>query len=59
MAVQGSKWMHLLLKAPKGMEPLRAILDLAADVQVRDSRLPVLVIRDKEQARDHLTVRLV
>jgi len=59
VAVQGSKWMHLLIKAPQGMEMVRAVLDLAADVQVRDSRLPVLAIRDKEQARDRLTVRLV
>jgi len=57
--VQGSKWMHLLAKAPKGMETVRAILDLVADVRVRDSRLPVLAIRDKEQAHDRLTVRLV
>jgi hypothetical protein len=59
VTVQGSKWMHLLARAPKGMEVVRAILDLAADVRVRDTRLPVLVIRDKEQAREHLTVRLV
>jgi hypothetical protein len=59
VAVQGSKWMHLLARAPKGMEVVRAILDLAADVRVRDTRLPVLVIRDKEQACEHLTVRLV
>jgi hypothetical protein len=59
VALKGSKWMHLLVKAPKGMETIRAILDLAADVQVRDSRLPVLAIRDRQQARDRLAVRLV
>jgi len=59
ITVQGSKWMHLLVKAPKGMETIRGILDLAADVRVRDSRLPVLAIRHKEQARERLTVRLV
>lgn len=57
--VQGSKWMHLLTRAPKGMQTVRAILDLAADVRVRGARLPVLVIRDEERAREHLTVRLV
>jgi len=34
-------------------------LNLTADVRVRGSRLPALVIRDKEQARDRLTARLV
>jgi hypothetical protein len=57
--VQGSKWMHLLARAPRGMETVRAILDLAADVRLRGTRLPVLVIRDKERAREHLAVRLV
>lgn len=57
--VQGSKWMHLLAKAPKGMGGVRAILDLAADVRVRGTRLPALVIRNREQAQEHLTVRLV
>lgn len=58
MKVQGCKWMHLLIKAPKGMRPVRAILDLAADVRVRGSLLATLGIRDREKARTHLTVRL-
>ena len=57
--VRGSKWMHLLLKVPKGMERVRAVLDLAADVRAYGFRLPVLVIPDEERARDRLTVRLV
>jgi hypothetical protein len=57
--VSGSKDMHLLLKAPKGMKTVRAVLDLVADVRVRDTRIPALVIRDEKQAREHLTVRLV
>ena len=56
--VKGCKWMHLLVEAPKGATPVRATLDLAADVRVRGSRLPVLGLRDKELARAHLTVRL-
>ncbi len=56
--VQGSKWMHLLLKVPKGMGRVRAVLDLTADVQVYGSRLPALVIREKEVDK-RLTVRLV
>jgi hypothetical protein len=59
MKVQGGKWMHLLLKAPKGTLVIRAILDVTADVRVRSWQLPVVAIRDKEQARAHLTVRLV
>ncbi len=57
--VQGAKYMHLLVKVPKGMGPVRATLDLVGDVRVRDSRLPVVVIRNRQQARDHLSVRLV
>lgn len=56
--VQGSKWMHLLVKAPKGMPSGQAVLDLAADVEVRGSRLPVLVFRNRKEAEAHLTVRL-
>ncbi len=57
--VQGGKWMHLLMKVPRGMTPVRATLDLAADVCVRKVRLPVVVIRNRQQAKDRLTVRLV
>lgn len=57
--VQGGKWMHLLVKAPKGTTPVCATLDLAADVRVRESVLSVLAISDKQQAQDHLTVRLM
>jgi hypothetical protein len=56
--ITGCKWMHLLVKAPKGTSPVRAVFDLAADVRVRDSRLPVLGLCDQEQAHAHLTVRL-
>jgi hypothetical protein len=55
----GSKWMHLLLKAPPGMETIRAYLDLTADVQGKGWRLPVVAIRDEDRARAHLTVQLV
>jgi hypothetical protein len=56
--VLGSKWMHLLIKAPRGMEAVRATLDLAADVWVKGWRLPVVILRNKE-AHANLTVRLV
>ncbi len=57
--VQGAKYMHLLVKVPKGMTPVHATLDLVADVRVRQVRLPVVVIRKRQQAEDRLTVRLV
>jgi len=56
--LQGGKWMHLLVKAPKGMASSKAVLDLTADVTVRGSRLPVLVLRSRQEAESRLTVRL-
>lgn len=56
--VQGSKWMHLLAKAPKGMASGKAVLDIAADVTVRGLRLPVLVLRSRQEAEARLTARL-
>jgi len=56
--VKGGKWMHLLVKSPKGATTVRATIDLAADVHVRDSRLPVLALRDQEQVGAHRTVKL-
>ncbi len=56
LMVQGAQSMHLLVKVPGGMTPVRATLDLAADVCVRNSRLPVVAIRDRKRADDHLSV---
>jgi len=56
--VQGAKHMHLLLKVPKGMDTVRATLDLVADVSVYGSRLSA-VFPSTEEVRRHLTVRLV
>lgn len=56
--VQGSKWMHLLAKAPKGMVSGKAVLDLAADVSVRGLRLAVLALRNRKEAEAHLTTQL-
>ena len=56
--VQGTKWMHLLVKAPKGMTSGRALLDLEADVLVGGVRLPVVFWRKQEQAPEQLTVSL-
>jgi hypothetical protein len=49
MRVQGSKTMHLLVEAPKGMSSAWASLDLVADVLVRNSYLPTLMPRSRRQ----------
>ncbi len=56
--VQGTKWMHLLIKAPKGMRSGRALLELEADVQVGDFVLPVTIWRRQGQDPKQLTVTL-
>jgi hypothetical protein len=56
--MQGTKWMHLLVKAPKGMTSGRALVDLEADVLVRGVRLPVTFWRQQEQAAAQLTISL-
>ena len=56
--VLGTKWMYLLIKAPKGMTSGRALLDVEADVLVRGVRLPVTFWRKQEQAAAQLTVSL-
>ncbi len=56
--VLGTKWMYLLLKAPKGLTNGRALLDVEADVLVRGVRLPVTFWHKQEQAARQLTVSL-
>lgn len=56
--VQGTKWMYLLVKAPKDMTSGRALLELEADVLVRGVRLPVTFWRKQEQDPKQLTVTL-
>ncbi len=56
--VQGTKWMYLLVKAPKGLTSGQALLELEADVLVRGARLPVTFWRRQEQATPQLTVSL-
>ena len=56
--VLGTRWMYLLVKAPKGMTSGRALLELEADVLVRGVRLPVTFWRQQEQAAPQLTVTL-
>ncbi len=56
--VRGTKWMYLLVKAPKGQTSGRALLDLEADVRVGEARLPAIFWRQQEQAAEQLTVSL-
>lgn len=56
--IQGSKWMHLLLKVPNDMQRVRATLDITADVETQGIRVPVF-LRDKQQEQDRLSVWLV
>ena len=56
--VQGTKWMFLLVKAPKGLTSAQAFLELEADVLVRGARFPVTFWHRQEQAASPLTVPL-
>ena len=57
-SIQGSKWMYLLVKAPKGMALGQATLDLLADVEVRGLRLPVVIRHNRQQSAPQLIVQL-
>jgi hypothetical protein len=57
--ILGGKWMHLLVKAPRGAETIRSYLDLTAEVKGKGWRLPVVAIRDEDRSRAHLSVQLV
>jgi hypothetical protein len=56
--IEGSKWMYLLIQAPKGTSYGVAKLDLSADVEVRGSLLQALIWRKRTESADPLTVRL-
>ena len=56
--IKGIKWMHLLVKAPKGMPSGRAVLDLNVDARWHDSPLAVLTFRERDQLEVHLTAQL-
>jgi hypothetical protein len=58
LKVQGSKFMHMLLRVPKSMRPVEAFLDLIADVKIRDQVLRLNVGKKEVTARS-LKVRLV
>ena len=56
--IQGSKYMHMLLKVPKGMKPITAFLDLTADIKIRDQILR-LNVGKKESAAKSLKIKLI
>ena len=56
--IQGSKYMHMLLKVPKGMKPVVAFLDFTADIKIYDQYLRIGVGK-KEMAAKSLKVNLV
>ena len=59
IAIQGSKFMHLLVQAPKGIKTIKAVLSLFASVQIKGSVLAKLTMRDEKKITDQLTVSLV
>lgn len=59
MRVQGTKWMHLLMKLPKEQNTARASLDVTADVEMKGAILALLAFRRREQMDDQLIVELV
>jgi hypothetical protein len=58
MAVHGGKWMHLLVKAPKGMAAAMASIYLVADVVAGGAVIRVLLRKKSTEMRDQLTVQL-
>ncbi len=58
LKIQGSKFMHMLLKVPKEMKPVEAFLDLLADVKIRDQVLRINVGKKGETAKS-LKINLV
>lgn len=56
--IQGSKYMHMLLKVPKRMKPVTAFLDLIADIKIYD-QLIRLGVGKIEEASNPLKVNLI
>ena len=56
--VQGSKFMLMLLKVPKGMKPVEAFIDLVASVKIRDQVLPINISK-RDISANPLKVRLI
>lgn len=56
--VQGAKWMHLLIKAPKGMRSGKARLDLTAQVYVDSLLYWVPFLLPPEVRNEYLSIQL-
>jgi len=57
--IQGSKFMHLILKAPKGAYPLHATADVVATLRAYGSLLNVVIGLDEKTAQDRLNMVLI
>lgn len=57
--IQGVKCMYILLKKVKSIHRVGVLLDLVADVLVRNKRIPVLAIKDKKEASESLVAQLI
>jgi hypothetical protein len=57
VGLNGSKWMHLLVKAPREMQQASARLEMVADVTKKGFRIPMFAKPDRTAA-DPFTVRL-
>lgn len=58
IAVHGGKWMHLLIKAPKGMAPAMADIYLEADVAAAGRIMRALLRSKPDDMHDHLAAAL-
>jgi hypothetical protein len=58
LGVLGTKWMYLLVKAPKGLTSGQALLELEADVLIQGSRVAAKLWHQPDQAVAQLTVSL-
>lgn len=56
--VQGTKWMHLLIEAPKGLATGRALLELEAEIQAKNGLLPATLRRKQAHESTQLVVNL-
>lgn len=56
--IQGTKWMYLLVKAPKGFPRANVRLKLEADVVVGNTRVPAVFRHRRKQEAEPLTANL-
>jgi hypothetical protein len=57
-AVQGGKWMHLLVKTPRGTSAAHADLSLAADVRVKGTTVRAVLRNNRAKEHAYMRARL-